>query len=188
MVTRAKEYSTLNDLTRRVLNFRTCESLNIRSKDGENLPKSRFRLVIGHKSNRIDRCEGIFLWHIRYVERAGHASESGPCPKRVCSASWCITPLTQTEDQLTRDMLAATAGFINCTGGVNGKVVVAVKKSWVIDLEAEASEAGNKGQAGNMQPDRLNPETSKDDAIVESHAISMRGDRNDHPLKYYLYL
>lgn len=28
--------------------------------------------------------------------------------------------LRQTEDQLTRDMLAATAGFINCTNGVNG--------------------------------------------------------------------
>jgi len=28
--------------------------------------------------------------------------------------------LRQTEDQLTRDMLAATAGFINCTSGVNG--------------------------------------------------------------------
>jgi len=27
--------------------------------------------------------------------------------------------LRQTEDQLTRDMLAATAGFINCVGGVN---------------------------------------------------------------------
>lgn len=26
----------------------------------------------------------------------------------------------QTEDQLTRDMLAATASFINCTGGTNG--------------------------------------------------------------------
>jgi N4-gp56 family major capsid protein len=26
----------------------------------------------------------------------------------------------QTEDQLTRDMLAATAGFINCVNGVNG--------------------------------------------------------------------
>jgi hypothetical protein len=35
-------------------------------------------------------------------------------------------------------MLASTASFINCTGGVNGKLVVAVKKSWVIDLEAEA--------------------------------------------------
>jgi len=28
--------------------------------------------------------------------------------------------LRQTEDQLTRDMLAATAGFINCVSGVNG--------------------------------------------------------------------
>jgi len=28
--------------------------------------------------------------------------------------------LRQTEDELTRNMLAATAGFINCTGGVNG--------------------------------------------------------------------
>lgn len=28
--------------------------------------------------------------------------------------------LRQTEDQLTRDMLSATASFINCTGGVNG--------------------------------------------------------------------
>ncbi len=27
---------------------------------------------------------------------------------------------------------------------------------------------GNKGQAGNVQPDRLNPETQKCDAIVES--------------------
>ena len=26
----------------------------------------------------------------------------------------------QTEDQLTRDMLASTASFINCVGGVNG--------------------------------------------------------------------
>lgn len=44
--------------------------------------------------------------------------------------------VTQTEDQLTRDMLASTASFINCTGGVNGKVVVAVVKSSLIDLEA----------------------------------------------------
>ncbi len=28
--------------------------------------------------------------------------------------------LRQTEDQLTRDMLASTASFINCTGGANG--------------------------------------------------------------------
>lgn len=51
---------------------------------------------------------------------------------------WAFHSVTQTEDQLTRDMLAATASFINCTGGVNGKLDVAVKKSWVIDLEAEA--------------------------------------------------
>ena len=43
----------------------------------------------------------------------------------------------QTEDQLTRDMLAATAAFINCVGGVNGKLV-AVVKSFLIDLDAEA--------------------------------------------------
>ena len=31
-----------------------------------------------------------------------------------------VTERRQTEDQLTRDMLAGTAGFINCTGGVDG--------------------------------------------------------------------
>ncbi len=36
-----------------------------------------------------------------------------------CAARLGVS-LRQTEDQLTRDMLAATAGFINCTGGVNG--------------------------------------------------------------------
>src|SRR5271170_7289828 len=30
--------------------------------------------------------------------------------------------LRQTEDQLTRDMLAATASFINCVGGMNGDI------------------------------------------------------------------
>jgi N4-gp56 family major capsid protein len=30
--------------------------------------------------------------------------------------------LRQTEDQLTRDMLASTASFINCVGGINGDV------------------------------------------------------------------
>jgi hypothetical protein len=43
----------------------------------------------------------------------------------------------QTEDQLTRDMLAATAGFVNCVAGFNGKIVAVVKSS-LIDLEAEA--------------------------------------------------
>lgn len=96
----------------------------------------------------------------------------------------------QTEDQLTRDMLAATAGFINCVGGVNGKMVVAVKKSWVIVLEPEVARANRRQGASSesVQPDRLSPETPKGDAIVESHAISMRGSRNDYPLKYYLCL
>ena len=44
----------------------------------------------------------------------------------------------QTEDQLTRDMLASTASFINCTGGTNGKFV-AVLKSLLIDLESEVA-------------------------------------------------
>jgi hypothetical protein len=35
-------------------------------------------------------------------------------------------------------MLASTASFINCTGGVNGKII-AVLKSWVIDLESEVA-------------------------------------------------
>jgi N4-gp56 family major capsid protein len=38
-----------------------------------------------------------------------------------CAARLGVS-LRQTEDQLTRDMLAATAAFINCTGGVNGDV------------------------------------------------------------------
>ena len=36
-----------------------------------------------------------------------------------CAARLGVS-LRQTEDTLTRDMLAATAGFINCVGGVNG--------------------------------------------------------------------
>lgn len=36
-----------------------------------------------------------------------------------CAARLGVS-LRQTEDQLTRDMLASTASFINCTGGVNG--------------------------------------------------------------------
>ena len=46
--------------------------------------------------------------------------------------------LRETEDQLTRNMLAATASFINCTGGVNGKII-AVVKSLVIGLEPEVA-------------------------------------------------
>jgi hypothetical protein len=46
--------------------------------------------------------------------------------------------LRQTEDQLTRDMLVATAAFINCVGGNNGRFV-AVLKSLIIDLEPEVA-------------------------------------------------
>ncbi len=49
--------------------------------------------------------------------------------------AWVYRSVSQTEDQLTRDMLASTASFINSTGGVNGKLIVAVVKSSLIDLE-----------------------------------------------------
>lgn len=98
---------------------------------------------------------------------------------------WEYHSVWQTEDQLTRDMLAGTAAFINCVGGVNGKLDIAVKKSLVIDLEPEVAKANRQQGASKetVQPDRLSPETPKGDAIVEPHAISMRGSRNDYPLK-----
>ncbi len=37
--------------------------------------------------------------------------------------------LRQTEDELTRNMLAATAGFINCVGGVNGDSPTEITRS-----------------------------------------------------------
>lgn len=42
--------------------------------------------------------------------------------------------LRQTEDQLTRDMLAATAAFINCTGGVNGDNPTEITRSDVDEV------------------------------------------------------
>jgi len=54
--------------------------------------------------------------------------------------------LAETEDQLIRDMLEATAGVINCTGGTNGGV--AVLKSDLIELELSARNGGdNNAQA-----------------------------------------
>lgn len=42
--------------------------------------------------------------------------------------------LRQTEDVLMRDMLSSTASFINCVGGVNGKLkIIAVLKSSLMD-------------------------------------------------------
>ena len=45
-----------------------------------------------------------------------------------CAARLGVS-LRQTEDQLTRDMLASTASFINCTGGVNGDVPTEITRS-----------------------------------------------------------
>ena len=54
--------------------------------------------------------------------------------------------LRQTEDQLMRDMLAATATFINCVGGTNGGI--AVLKSDLIDSKLSACNDGdNEAQA-----------------------------------------
>jgi hypothetical protein len=49
--------------------------------------------------------------------------------------------LRQTEDQLTRDMLAATASFINCVGGVNGDLpkMCGENKSSLIDFKVEVA-------------------------------------------------
>jgi N4-gp56 family major capsid protein len=45
-----------------------------------------------------------------------------------CAARLGVS-LRQTEDQLTSTMLAATASFINCTGGVNGDVPTEIQRS-----------------------------------------------------------
>ena len=42
--------------------------------------------------------------------------------------------LRQTEDQLTRDMLAGTAAFINCVGGINGDTPTELTRSDVDDV------------------------------------------------------
>ncbi len=45
-----------------------------------------------------------------------------------CAARLGVS-LRQTEDQLTRDMLAATAGFINATDGVNGDMPTEISRT-----------------------------------------------------------
>lgn len=72
------------------------------------------RLEIGHKSNRMVLNEA--------AARLG-------------------VSLRQTEDELTRNMLAATAGFINCVGGVNGRFIAVVKFP-LIDLEIQNGQQG----------------------------------------------
>ena len=50
-----------------------------------------------------------------------------------CAARLGVS-LRQTEDQLTRDMLASTASFINCTGGINGDNPTNLSRSDVDDV------------------------------------------------------
>ncbi len=50
-----------------------------------------------------------------------------------CAARLGVS-LRQTEDQLTRDMLASTASFINCTAGVNGDNPTELTRSDVDDV------------------------------------------------------
>jgi N4-gp56 family major capsid protein len=55
--------------------------------------------------------------------------------------------LRETEDQLIRDMLEATASVINCVGGTNARIV-GVLKSSLIELELSARDGGdNNAQA-----------------------------------------
>jgi len=50
-----------------------------------------------------------------------------------CAARLGVS-LRQTEDQLTRNMLASTASFINCTGGVNGDTPTELSRSDVSNV------------------------------------------------------
>ena len=50
-----------------------------------------------------------------------------------CAARLGVS-LRQTEDQLTRDMLASTASFINCTAGINGDNPTELTRSDIDDV------------------------------------------------------
>jgi N4-gp56 family major capsid protein len=50
-----------------------------------------------------------------------------------CAARLGVS-LRQTEDQLTRDMLASTAAFINCTAGTNGDSPTQITRSDIDDV------------------------------------------------------
>lgn len=58
--------------------------------------------------------------------------------------------LRETEDDLMRTLLEATAAFVNCVGGVNGRIV-AVLKSFVMDSKLLPSDVeDNEAQATLM--------------------------------------
>jgi N4-gp56 family major capsid protein len=77
-------------------------------------------------------------WYGSYVLITDQVSLINEDPVLNETASVLAQSLRETEDELTRNMLAATAAFINSTGGVNGKVV-AVLKSSLIDLKLLAA-------------------------------------------------
>jgi N4-gp56 family major capsid protein len=84
-----------------------CDSLTTTREGCEGDPKRFPRLEIGHKSNRKVLNE--------------------------CAARLGVS-LRQTEDQLTRDMLAGTAAFINCVGGLNGDTPTELTRSDIDDI------------------------------------------------------
>lgn len=59
-------------------------------------------------------------WYGSYVLITDQVSLINEDPVLNETASLLSQSLRETEDQLTRDMLAATASFVNCTGGGNG--------------------------------------------------------------------
>jgi hypothetical protein len=83
--------SRLNDLTKRAVTG--MRKSDLRSKDAEVNPKRFARHASGHKSNRM-------------VLNA--------ITQRLAVS------MRQTEDQLIRNLLQASAGFVNCVNGVNG--------------------------------------------------------------------
>lgn len=76
--------------------------------------KDQQRLT-GWDIEKLDVCDSPNLF-----ERLGGGNNVPPAIFVVSSRQTKVTDSRQTEDQLTRDMLAATAGVINCVNGVNG--------------------------------------------------------------------
>jgi len=74
-------------------------------------------------------------------ERLGGRNNKTPRQKWSVGIMPKVTECRYTEDNLTRDKLAATASFVNCTGGLNGIAnwIFAVVKSSLIDLEPEVA-------------------------------------------------
>jgi N4-gp56 family major capsid protein len=60
--------------------------------------------------------------------------------------------LRQTEDELTRNMLASTASFINCTGGVNGDSPTEITRTDVDTVVATLSDNDAHTISDNIEP------------------------------------